>query len=31
MYNNQIINSTNKKKTTWNIVKAGTNRLPKFS
>jgi hypothetical protein len=27
MYNNQIINSTNKTKTTWNIIKAGKNRL----
>ena len=27
MYNNQIINSTNKTKTTWNIIKAETNRL----
>jgi len=27
MYNNQIINSTNKMKTTWNIIKAETNRL----
>jgi len=26
MYNNQIINSTNKIKTTWNIIKAQTNR-----
>ena len=27
MYNNQIINSTNKTKTTWNIIKTETNRL----
>ena len=27
MYNNRIINSTNKMKTTWNIIKAQTNRL----
>ena len=27
MYNNQIINFTNKMKTTWNIIKAETNRL----
>jgi hypothetical protein len=27
MYNNKIINSTNKTKTTWNIIKAETNRL----
>jgi hypothetical protein len=27
MYNNQIISSTNKMKTTWNIIKAETNRL----
>ena len=27
MYNNQIINSTNKMKTTWSIIKAETNRL----
>ena len=27
MYNNRIINSTNKMKTTWNIMKAETNRL----
>ena len=27
MYNNRIINSTNKMKTTWNIIKADTNRL----
>jgi hypothetical protein len=27
MYNNQIINSTNKIKTTWSIIKAETNRL----
>ena len=27
MYNNRIINSTNKMKTTWNIVKSETNRL----
>ena len=27
MYNNQIIISTNKMKTTWNIMKAKTNRL----
>jgi len=27
MYNNQIINSTNKMKTTGNIIKAETNRL----
>jgi len=27
MYNNQIINSTNKMKTTWNIIKAETNRI----
>jgi hypothetical protein len=27
MYNKRIINSTNKMKTTWNIVKAETNRL----
>jgi hypothetical protein len=27
MYNNQIINSTNKTKATWNIIKAETNRL----
>jgi hypothetical protein len=26
-YNNQIINSTNKIKTTWNIIKSETNRL----
>jgi hypothetical protein len=26
-YSNQIINSTNKMKTTWNIIKAETNRL----
>jgi hypothetical protein len=26
-YNNQIINSTNKMKTTWNIIKSETNRL----
>jgi len=25
MYNNQIINSTNKTKTTWNIIKTETN------
>jgi len=27
MYNNRIINSTNKMKTTWNIRKTETNRL----
>jgi hypothetical protein len=27
MYNNRIINSTNKMKTAWNIIKAETNRL----
>ena len=27
MYNNQLTNSTNKIKTTWNIIKAETNRL----
>jgi len=27
MYSNRIINSTNKMKTTWNIIKAETNRL----
>ena len=27
MYNNRIINSTSKMKTTWNIIKAETNRL----
>jgi len=27
MYNNRIVNSTNKMKTTWNIIKAETNRL----
>jgi hypothetical protein len=27
MYNNRISNSTNKMKTTWNIIKAETNRL----
>jgi len=27
MYNNQITNSANKIKATWNIVKAETNRL----
>jgi hypothetical protein len=27
MYNNRIINSTNKMKTTWTIIKAETNRL----
>jgi hypothetical protein len=27
MYNNWITNSTNKIKTTWNIIKAETNRL----
>jgi hypothetical protein len=27
VYNNQITNSTNKTKTTWNIIKAETNRL----
>jgi len=27
MYNNQIINCTNKMKTTWNIIKVETNRL----
>jgi hypothetical protein len=27
MYNNRIINSTNKMKTTWNIIKAESNRL----
>jgi len=27
IYNNQITNSTNKMKTTWNIIKAETNRL----
>jgi len=27
MYNNRIINSTNKIKATWNIIKAETNRL----
>jgi hypothetical protein len=26
MYNNQIINSTNKMKTTWNIIKSETGR-----
>ena len=26
-YNNRIINFTNKMKTTWNIIKAETNRL----
>jgi hypothetical protein len=26
-YNNQIINSANKMKTTWNIIKSETNRL----
>jgi hypothetical protein len=26
MENNEIINSTNKRKTTWNIIKAQTNR-----
>jgi hypothetical protein len=28
-YNNQIINSTNKMKTTWNIIKSETGRLNK--
>jgi hypothetical protein len=28
MYNNQIINSTNKMETTWNIIKAETNTGP---
>jgi hypothetical protein len=27
MYNNQLTNSTNKIKTTWNVIKAETNRL----
>ena len=27
MYNKRVINSTNKMKTTWNIIKAETNRL----
>ena len=27
MYNNQFINSNNKMKTTWNTIKAETNRL----
>ena len=27
MYNNHIINSTNKMKTTWNIIKTETKRL----
>ena len=27
MFNNQIINSTNKMKTAWSIIKAETNRL----
>ena len=27
MYNNQINNSTNKMKATWNIIKAETNRI----
>jgi hypothetical protein len=27
MYNNQIINSTNKMKAMWNIIKSETNRL----
>jgi hypothetical protein len=27
LFNNLIINSTNKIKTTWNIIKAETNRL----
>ena len=27
MYNNQLTNSTNKIKTTWNIIKAEMNRL----
>jgi hypothetical protein len=27
MHNNRIINCTNKMKTTWNIIKAETNRL----
>jgi hypothetical protein len=27
MYNNRIANSTNKMKTTWNLIKAETNRL----
>jgi len=27
MYNNRVINSTNKMKTTWNIIKAETDRL----
>ena len=27
MYNNQIINSTNKTKTTWSIIRTETNRL----
>jgi hypothetical protein len=26
-YNNQIINSTNKMKTMWNVMKSKTNRL----
>ena len=29
MYSNRIINFTNKMKTTWNIIKAETNRLIK--
>ena len=31
IYNNQITNSANKIKATWNIVKAETNRLPRPS
>jgi hypothetical protein len=27
LYNNEIINSANKMKTTWNIIKSETNRL----
>jgi hypothetical protein len=27
MYNNQVINSTNKIKTTWNVIKIKTNRI----
>ena len=27
MYNNRIINSTNKMRTTWNIIKAETNGI----
>jgi hypothetical protein len=27
MYNNQVINSANKTKTTWNIIKKETNRV----